>query len=613
MSTKENKIVEKVTIRFAGDSGDGIQLSGRQFTNTTAFAGNDLSTLPDFPAEIRAPAGSLFGVSGFQIQFSSHNIHTPGDQVDVLIAFNPAALKANVSGLKHNGILIVNSDMFQKRNLKLAGYEDNPLDNGNLKAYQVFQVPITTLTREALSDCDLTAKEKDHSKNFFALGIAYWMYSRSLDPTLNWIKNKFQGNDEILKANQLALKAGYNYALSTELFRTAYTVPEASRKPGKYRNISGNEALSLGLISGAYKANKSLFLGAYPITPASDILHILSRYKNYGVKTFQAEDEIAGIGAALGASFAGDIGVTATSGPGFTLKGEFIDLAVMTELPLIVVDIQRAGPSTGMPTKTEQSDLLQALYGRHGEAPVAIVAPESPADCFNAAFEAIQVALKFTVPVVILSDGNIANGSEPWLIPNQDDLPEIQIKYADDSDNYKPYLRDESTQARQLAVPGMKGFEHRIGGLEKDEAGNVSYDSENHEKMVGLRAEKIDRIKPFISEPDLFGLDHGEALILSWGSTYGPIYSAMENLKSQNINASWLHLRWLNPFPEMLNKIIKDFNKILVIENNKGQLLKLIRSEYLVDAKGYNKITGLPFKSSEIIEAIQTLIKEKNF
>ena len=610
MKIKDNKIVEKVAIRFAGDSGDGIQLSGRQFTNTTALAGNDLSTLPDFPAEIRAPAGSIFGVSGFQIQFSSQTIHTPGDQVDVLIVFNPAALKANLYSLKQNGILIANSDTFQKRNLKLAGYEDNPLDNGLLKAYQVFQVPITTLTREAVTDCDITSKEKDNCKNFFALGIAYWMYSRSLEPTLNWIDKKFQFNREILKANQLALNAGYNFALSTELFRTAYTVPEANRVPGKYRNINGNEALSLGLITGSHKAKKSLFLGAYPITPASDVLHILSRYKNYSVKTFQAEDEIAGIGAAIGASFAGDIGVTATSGPGFSLKGEFIDLAVMTELPLIVIDIQRAGPSTGMPTKTEQSDLMQAMYGRHGEAPVAIVAPNSPADCFNAAFEAIQVALKFTVPVILLSDGNIANGSEPWLIPDADTLPEIHVEYARDPDDYKPYMRDENTLARRIAIPGMKGFEHRIGGLEKDESGNVSYESENHERMVQLRAEKINRIKSFLKDPEVKGPDKGELLIISWGSTYGPIYTALDELKNKDIAACWIHLRWLNPLPSILDKIIKNFKQIIVIENNKGQLLKIIRSEYLVDAKGYNKVTGLPFKSSEIIEYVKTKSKK---
>ncbi|MEJ2545172.1 MAG: 2-oxoacid:acceptor oxidoreductase subunit alpha [Calditrichaceae bacterium] len=607
MKSKDNKILERVTIRFAGDSGDGIQLSGQQFTNTTALAGNDLSTLPDFPAEIRAPAGTLFGVSGFQIQFSSEDIYTPGDQADVLIAFNPAALKASIGGLKHNGILIANSDAFKPRNLKLAGFDHNPLDNGDLKAYQVFSVPITKLTREALQEIDLTSKEKDHSKNFFALGITYWMYSRSLQSTMQWIDKKFQFNEDILEANKLALNAGYNYALSTELFATAYTVHEVKRTPGKYRNINGNEALALGLIAGAYKADKSLFLGAYPITPASDMLHILSRYKNYGVKTFQAEDEIAGIGAALGASFAGDIGVTATSGPGFTLKSEFIDLAVITELPLVVIDIQRAGPSTGMPTKTEQSDLLQALYGRHGEAPVAIVAPNSPADCFNVAFGAIQTALEFNVPVIILSDGNIANGSEPWLIPNTNQLPEIKVEYATKPDEYKPYKRNKATLARQMAIPGMKGFEHRIGGLEKDEKGNVSYDAENHDRMVELRAEKIDRIRPFIKEPELTGLKKGELIIVSWGSTYGPIYTAIEELENQNIKPSWLHLRWLNPMPQILDKVIKNFKKVLVIENNKGQLLRIIRSEYLVDAKGFNKVTGLPFKSIEIVQIVKTL------
>ena len=611
MEGKDKKTVEKVTIRFAGDSGDGIQLSGGQFTNTTALAGNDLSTLPDFPAEIRAPAGTLFGVSGFQIQFSSQDIYTPGDKADVMVVMNPAALKINIRDLKQNGILIANNDSFQNRNLKLAGYENNPLEDGSLSAYQVFPVAITTLTREALHDCDLTNREKDHCKNFFALGITYWMYSRPLDITLNWIKMKFKSNSEIQKANTLALNAGYNYALSTEIFTTAYYVAEAKKKPGTYRNISGNEALSLGLIAGAYKADKNLFLGAYPITPASDILHILSRYKNYGVKTFQAEDEIAGIGAALGAAFAGDIGVTATSGPGFTLKAEFIDLAVITELPLVIIDIQRAGPSTGLPTKTEQADLLQAMYGRHGEAPVAIIAPISPADCFHAAFEAIQIALKFTVPVIILSDGTIANGAEPWHIPNSESLPEIKVEYASDPKTYKVYMRDNDLMARKLALPGTPGFEHRIGGLEKDEDGNVSYDPDNHNAMVDFRAEKIKRIRNFVIDPEIVGPAQGELLLISWGSSYGPMFTALENLKKEGIEVSWIHLRWLNPLPVSLENILRNFHKVMVFEINKGQLIKILRSEYLVDADAFNRVSGLPFKSLDIVNAVRERLGKK--
>ncbi|MEJ2052953.1 MAG: 2-oxoacid:acceptor oxidoreductase subunit alpha [Calditrichaceae bacterium] len=610
MDTKIKQDLDKVTIRFSGDSGDGIQLSGGQFTNTTALAGNDLSTLPDFPAEIRAPAGTLFGVSGFQIQFSSREVYTPGDKTDVLVAFNPAALKTNIADLKPNGILIVNNNSFQKRNLKLAGYTENPLDDGSLAGYQVFSVPITDLTRKALQDIDLTIKEKDQSKNFFALGITYWMFTKPLDTTLNWIENKFKNKPEMLSANKLALNAGYNYALSTEIFATSYHVAKAKKAPGTYRNISGNEAVALGFIAGSVKSGRELFLGAYPITPASEVLHILSKHKNFNVKTFQAEDEIAGIGAALGASFAGSIGVTATSGPGFTLKAEFLDLAVMTELPLIVLNIQRAGPSTGMPTKTEQADLLQALYGRHGEAPVAIIAPCSPADCFNAALEAIQVALKFTTPVIILSDGNIANGAEPWLIPDIDTLPDIKAEFVSDKQKFIPYKRDRDTLSRQIAVPGMAGFEHRIGGLEKDEAGNVSYTPDNHNRMVELRSEKIKRINDFVDEPALFGPDEGNLLLLSWGSTYGPMYSAFKQLtKDEGFDVSWLHLRWINPLPKILNYILKNFNQIMIFEINKGQLLKVIRAEYLVDAHGYNKVSGLPFKATEIIDAVKQHIK----
>ena len=609
MSEKQSKALERVTIRFAGDSGDGMQLTGGQFTITSALAGNDLITLPDYPAEIRAPAGTLYGVSGFQIQLSSGPVHTPGDEPDVLVAMNPAALKVNLKLLRHNGIIIVNTDAFTEKNLKLAGFESNPLEDGSLSGYQVFQVPITTLTREALKDVPISVKDKDRSKNFFALGITYWMFTRPLEPTLNWIKEKFKNKPELIDANTKALQAGYSYALATEIFTTSYRVEKAHKRPGTYRNITGNEAIALGFIAAAAKAGKELFQGSYPITPASEILHELSKYRNYGVKTFQAEDEIAGIGSALGAAYAGDVAITTTSGPGLALKSEFMGLAVITELPLVIVNVQRGGPSTGLPTKMEQADLLQSLWGRNGEAPIPIIAAKSPADCFGAAFEAVQVAFKFTTPVLLLTDGYIANGAEPWLIPNEDELPEIEIKYADNPEGYMPYKRDPETLARYMAIPGMPKFEHHIGGLEKDETGNVSYDPENHDRMVRLRAEKVERVKDFVKEPELYGDPEGDLLIVSWGSTYGVVYNAIEEIEKKGKKASWIHLRWINPLPKMLGKYIHNFKNVLVPEVNLGQLSKVLRMEYLVDVKGFNKVRGLPLNTHEVVDEIESYLK----
>ncbi len=609
MSEKETKVVEHVTIRFAGDSGDGMQLTGTQFTDTTALVGNDVLTLPDYPAEIRAPAGTLYGVSGFQLQFGSDHIHTSGDDLDVLVAMNPAALKVNLHLLRNNGIIIINTDSFVAKNLKLAGYETNPLEDDTLKGYQVFKVSVTSMTIEALKDLTISVKDKDRCKNFFALGIAYWMFSRPLESTVEWINNKFQKKPELIEANTKALQAGYSYALATEIFTTSYRVEKAHKTPGKYRNVTGNEAIALGFIAAAQKAGKELFQGSYPITPASEILHELSKYRHYGVKTFQAEDEIAGIGSALGAAYAGDLAITTTSGPGVALKTEFIGLAVITELPLVIVNVQRGGPSTGLPTKMEQADLLQAMYGRNGEAPVPIIAAKSPADCFSAAFEAVQVAFKYVTPVMLLTDGYIANGSEPWRIPAPEDLPEIEIKYADDPEGYMPYKRDPETLARYVAIPGMPGFEHHIGGLEKDDTGNVSYDPDNHDRMIRLRDEKVKNVNDFVQQPELYGDPEGDLLIVSWGSTYGVVYNALEEIEKKGLKASWLHLRWIYPLPKVLGEHLKNFKNILIPEVNLGQLLKIIRSEYAVDAKGFNKVRGLPLNTHELVEAIESILK----
>ena len=601
--------IENVTIRFAGDSGDGMQLTGTQFTNTSAILGNDISTLPDFPAEIRAPAGSLPGVSGFQINFSSRDIRTPGDEPNVLVAMNPAALKVNIHDLEKGGILIINSDAFAELNLKKAGYEKNPLEDGSLSAYRVIAIPLTELNLNALKELSLGKKEADRCKNFLALGMMYWLYDSPLDPTLKWMQSKFQKNPVVLEANVRALRAGFNYADTTELFTTHYRVRKASLAPGKYRNITGNEATALGFIAAAQVAKRPLFYASYPITPASDILHELSRHKNFGIKTFQAEDEIAAMTAAIGASFAGHLGLTGTSGPGVALKSEAIGLAVMTELPVVIANIQRGGPSTGLPTKTEQADLLQAMFGRNGECPVPIVAAATPSDCFAMAFEAFRIATMFMTPVFYLSDGYLGNGSEPWKLPKVDELPKIDIEYRTEAEGFHPYLRNEATLARPWAIPGTPGLEHRIGGLEKQHiTGNVSYDPDNHEFMVRLRAEKVARIANFIPEVEVFGKPEGKLLVVGWGGTYGAITSAVEMMQTRGKSVSSVHLRHLNPFPKNLGEVLSRFEKVLVPELNLGQLCLLLRARYLVDAIGFNKIKGHPFKISELVRKMEELV-----
>ncbi len=587
-----------------------MQLTGTQFTNTTAILGNDLSTLPDFPAEIRAPQGTLFGVSGFQIHFGSTEINTPGDSCDVLVAMNSAALKVNLGSLLDGGVIIVNTDGFNDRNLKLAGYESNPLKNGSLSKYQVFEVDITKLTALALQDLKLTSKLVDRSKNFFALGLMYWLYNRPMESTIGWIKKKFGNKPDIMEANTRVLKAGWNYGETTEMFGTRYEVAPAKLAPGRYRNITGNQATAWGLMAAAKKAKLELFLGSYPITPASDILHELSMYKNFGVKTFQAEDEIAGVTSAIGASFAGELGVTTTSGPGVALKTEALGLAVMVELPLVVCNIQRGGPSTGLPTKTEQADLLQSLYGRNGEAPIPIVAASTPADCFLAVFEATRIALKYMTPVFFLSDGYLGNGSEPWLIPDYDKLPDISLKFRTDPNGFLPYLRDEQTLARPWAIPGTPGLEHRIGGLEKQNiSGNVNYEPLNHELMVKLRAEKVERIANDIPLAEVEGDKEGDLLVVGWGSTYGAIRTAVTREREKGNSVSHLHLRYLNPMAKNVGEILYKYKHVLVPELNLGQLIKVLRAKYLVPAIGLNKVQGLPFKSSEIEKKIEEMLK----
>jgi 2-oxoglutarate ferredoxin oxidoreductase subunit alpha len=598
--------VETVTIRFCGDSGDGMQLTGMQFTATSAIVGNDISTLPDFPAEIRAPAGSLPGVSGYQLNFSSRDIRTPGDEPNVLVAMNPAALKTNLEDLEPGGILVVNTDAFVEGNLKKAGYAANPLEDGSLSGYRLFKIPITTLTLRALEEVKIPYKQQERCKNFFALGLMYWLYDRPLEPTLKWIEEKFAKSADLALANTLALKAGYNYADTTELFTTHYRVAKAQIKPGKYRNITGNEATAIGFVTASQLAGRPLFYGSYPITPASDILHELSQHKNFGVKTFQAEDEIAAIGAAIGASFAGHIGLTGTSGPGVALKSEFIGLAVMTELPIVIIDVQRGGPSTGLPTKTEQADLLQAMFGRNSECPVAVIAPATPADCFHMAIEAVRLATKYMVPVMYLSDGYLANGSEPWAIPTVESLPRFEIKFRTDPDGFYPYLRDEKTLARPWAIPGTPGLEHRIGGIEKQHiTGNVSYDPQNHDFMVRLRAEKVARIAQDIPSLEVFGEPTGKVLVLGWGSTYGAITTAVERLREQGAAVSSAHLRYLNPFPKNLGEVLGGFETVIIPELNLGQLALLVRAKYLIDAVSFSKVQGMPFKVSELASKIK--------
>ena len=611
---KSTVTLEEVTIRFAGDSGDGMQLTGTQFTNTAAVFGNDLSTLPDYPAEIRAPAGTTYGVSGFQIKFGSLDILTPGDTCDVLVAMNPAALATNVKMLRENGTIIVNEDAFTDRNLKMAGMTSNPLEDGSLAHFQVYKVPISKLTSNALVDMNLSTKLVDKTKNFFALGLMYWMYNRPLDQSIKFIQEKFGGKDpQVAEANLRVLKAGFNYGDTVEIFTTRYEVRPAKLPPGKYRNIMGNTATAIGLVAAAKKAGLQLFLGSYPITPASDILHELSRLKEYGVKTFQAEDEIAAICSAIGASYSGSLAVTTTSGPGMALKTEAMGLAIMLELPLVIVDVQRGGPSTGLPTKTEQSDLLQAVVGRNGESPLCVLAASTPGDCFSAAYEAARIAIKFMTPVICLTDGYVANGAEPWMIPNANDLPPIPVSFARDPSTFQPYSRDEKTLARPWAIPGTIGLEHRIGGLEKENiTGNISYDPDNHDFMVKMRAERIERIADDIPLQTVEGDREGELLVLGWGSTYGSIKSAVTAAREKGLSVSHAHLRYLNPFPKNLGEVLYKFKHVLIPEINNGQLIKLIRAKYLVPAVGFNAIKGLPLRSEEIEEKIDSFFGGNN-
>ncbi|MFI5252064.1 MAG: 2-oxoacid:acceptor oxidoreductase subunit alpha [Bacteroidota bacterium] len=606
---KTLKNLDDVTIRFAGDSGDGMQLTGMQFTSTTALLGNDLSTLPDYPAEIRAPAGTLFGVSGFQIHFGSTEINTPGDMCDVLIAMNPAALKVNLRNLKSSGIIVANSDGFGDKNLKLAGYATNPLEDGSLSKYRLYSVPITKLTSTALDDLNLGTKIVDRSKNFFALGIMYWMYTRPMEPTIHWIKDKFKKDPTLIEANMRVLNAGYAFGETTEMFGIRYEVKPAALSPGTYRSITGNEATAWGLIAASVKSGLDLFLGSYPITPASDILHELSKHKNFRVKTFQAEDEIAGVTSAIGASYGGSLACTTTSGPGMALKTEALGLGVMLELPLVVVNVQRGGPSTGLPTKTEQADLLQAVYGRNGEAPIPVISANTPADCFDTVFEAARIAIKFMTPVICLTDGYLANGAEPWLLPNVDALPDISPSFTTKAEGFHPYSRDEKTLARPWAIPGTPGLEHRIGGLEKLHiTGNVSYDPENHEFMIRMRQAKIDRVAEFIPLAQVEGDPKGDLLVIGWGGTYGAIRTAVENKRKEGKRVSHLHLKYIHPFQKNVGEILYNFKNILIPELNLGQLSKLIRMKYLVPTESLNKIQGLPFKAIEIEKKIDEML-----
>ena len=607
---KTFKTIDEAVIRFAGDSGDGMQLTGGRFTETTAIVGNDLSTLPDFPAEIRAPAGSLAGVSAFQIKFSSKDIHTPGDKPDVLVAMNPAALKVHQKELIPGGTMIVNTDAFTKKNLKFAGYETNPIEDGSLDDYfTLIPIEMNKMVTRACEGLDMPPKLVGRTKNFFALGVLFYMYDRPLDTTEGWLKKKFKGKDAIIEANTRALNAGYNYGDTTELFMTRFKIEKANLPSGTYRNMNGNLATSLGLLAASEKSGLNLFYGGYPITPASDILHTLAAWKHFGVQTFQAEDEIAGISSVIGAAFTGNLAVTATSGPGIALKGEAMGLGIITELPMVIINVQRGGPSTGLPTKTEQSDLNQALYGRNGEAPMPVIAAATPGDCFYAAYDACRIALKYMTPVMLLSDGYLANGSEPWMIPNVDDLDEIDVTFVHEKnsdDEFLPYLRNEETLSRPWAIPGTPGLEHRLGGIEKAEnTGHVSYDPENHHRMVELRQEKVNRIQQDIAPIKIFGKDHGDMLILSWGGTYGSCRSAVETLQEEGKKVSHAHIRWISPLPKDLGEIIIGFKNVLVPEINLGQFLRLIRAEYLVDAKGLNLVRGRPISALTIVETVK--------
>ncbi len=605
---KNMKEVDRVVIRFAGDSGDGMQLTGSQFTETTAVMGNDLATFPDFPAEIRAPAGSLAGVSSFQIQFSSDIIQTPGDDLDVLVAMNPAALKTNLQDLKENGIVLANKANYTKKNLKLAGWDSNPLEDDTLKNYQLIGLDMTKIVAYSVEDMGLSSKTVSRSTNMFALGLMFWMYDRSMDSTISFLNKKFGKRPELVEANVRALKAGYHYGDTIEAIQSSYKVPKAKFEPGVYRNIMGNQALCYGLMAAANKSNCELFYGGYPITPASDILHILSSQKNYNVKTFQAEDEIAAIMSVIGASFSGALGITATSGPGIALKSEAMGLAIATELPLVIVNVQRGGPSTGMPTKTEQADLLQALFGRNGEAPIPVIAASTPADCFYVAFEACRIALEYMTPVILLSDAYVANGSEPWLIPIMDDLSEIKNHIIKDGNGILPFKRNKKQLARNWALPGSPALEHRVGGLEKDEqTGNVSYDPLNHHKMTELRHQRVDIIAESIPEVKPYGSKSGDILVLGWGSTFGSIRTAVNEARENGQSVAHVHLNHINPFPKNLGEVLLKFRSILIPEMNFGQLLMLIRSKFLVDAKGLNKVQGKPFTVNEIYSAIKEM------
>jgi 2-oxoglutarate ferredoxin oxidoreductase subunit alpha len=598
---KTREILEKAVIRFCGDSGDGMQVTGNQFTNTVALYGNDLATFPDYPAEIRAPAGTLPGVSGFQVHFGSTEVFTPGDAVDALVVMNPAALKMNLADLKKNGILIANEDNFEAGDLKKAQMTSNPLEDHTLDAYRLFPVALMKLTSAALKDLGLDAKSVDRCKNFFALGMCYWLYNRPMDSTYRWIEDKFKKKPLLIEANKLAMKAGYAYCEATEAFQVSYEIPPAKLEPGLYRNISGNTALALGFVAASQQAGIPLFLGSYPITPASDVLHELSMYKDFGVMTFQAEDEIAAVTSAIGASYAGALAITTTSGPGMALKTEALGLAVAVELPLVICNIQRGGPSTGLPTKTEQADLLQALYGRNSEAPIPVLASATPGDCFWVALEASRIALKYMVPVIVLSDGYLANGAEPWRVPQPGELPKFPAHFTTNPQGFMPYSRDPNTLARPWAIPGTPGLEHRIGGIEKqDVSGNINYEPLNHEKMCRLRAAKVEAVAQEIPDVVPAGDPAGDLLIVGWGSTYGPITAAMKAQRAKGRKIGHVHLRFLNPLPRNLGEVLKRYKKILVPEMNMGQLVMVLRAKYLVDAQGYDKIQGKPFRTSEI-------------
>ena len=609
------EVLQEVIIKFAGDSGDGMQLTGTQFTNNSAMLGVDLATFPDFPAEIRAPIGTLPGVSGYQLRFSSDRIFTPGDDCDVLVAMNAAALKVNLKGLKKDGKIIINTDGFDAKNLRLANYPDgvNPIEDDSLAAYEVIKMDVTKMTREALKDIAMGTKEKDRAKNMFVLGFLYWMYNRNMDNTITFLTEKFGKKPEILESNIKALQSGYNFGDTTETFSARYSVAKATMDKGTYRSMMGNQALSYGLIAASQKSGLPIFLGSYPITPASDILHELSRHKNFGVRTFQAEDEIAAITSAIGASYGGHLGITTTSGPGMALKTEAMGLAVMLEIPLLIINVQRGGPSTGLPTKTEQSDLMQAYHGRNGECPMPVIAANSPSDCFAAVYEAFKISVQHMTPVIFLSDGYIANGAEPWKFPQSADLPEIKTSFktqlGDHEEKFQPYLRDENL-VRPWVIPGTPAMEHRIGGLEKQNiTGNISYEPENHQLMVKIRQQKVDKIADHIPLQKLdSGPDKGKLLVIGWGSTYGSIKSACAQLQAQGLSIAHLHIRHIRPFPKNLGELIKNYDKVLIPELNNGQLVKIIRDEFLVDAKGYNKIMGIPFTKSELVEVMKEMV-----